>query len=89
MDPVGARYLGEGGILQHRPVVADEGGQVLGIHAEVAYQCVALLRANGMELERDAVARERVTQGVGARLPSLTHDAVDHVAGAVRPSPRA
>src|SRR5215217_5638816 len=58
------------------------------MHAKVAYQLVALFRVNGIERERNAVAGQHVAQLMGARLPSLADDAVDHVARTIGLRPR-
>ena len=78
----------EGRIVQHRPIVEDDGRQSLRIHPMIAQQLLALVRVRGIESERDGIAGERLAQLVAVRRPGFADDTHDLMARAIRSRPR-
>ena len=73
--------------MLHRAVVVDHGGKAPHVNREVLDELLASLRVGGVELERDAVARQHVTQLVAARGPLLADDSVHHMTRPMRDRP--
>jgi len=71
LGPVGGRQVSEAGIMLHRAVVVDHGGKAPLVNREVLDELLPSLRFGGVELERDAVAGQQVTQLMAA--PATVH----------------
>jgi hypothetical protein len=88
MDPVGRCDVGKARIMEHRTVVADHGGKAPHVNPQVSDELSSGLGIRGVELERDAIAAQQVTQVMAVGSPLLTDDAIDDVARPMSDRPR-